>query len=359
MYSPLRNLRDIVWKQRPIQLTFFITKRCNANCPYCFSLRSSNKTLDDRPELSLAEICKISSSLGSFLWLAFSGGEIYLREDLVEISEIFYKNNKPAIILFPTNGLLSEVIQARTEKILERCPKSTIVVKLSIDGLYDDHDALRNSPGSFEKTVETYHMLEKLIGKHPNFELGINTVFCSKNQNSMDAIINFVAGLKNIKTHTISLIRGNLVNEHFKRVDYQKYLKAVERLEMNQINNKSGIYRFKGARIKAAQDIVQHRLIYQTAQDRGRFIPCYAGRLNVVIKENGDVYPCEILTESFGNVRDYEYNVGNVTRSDKARRILDSIRNNHCYCTHECYYMTNILFNPRLYPAIAKEYLRF
>jgi radical SAM protein with 4Fe4S-binding SPASM domain len=359
MYSALRNLRDIVWKQRPIQLTFFVTKRCNSSCPFCFSLRSSNNALDNRPELSLSEISKFSSSLGSFLWLAFSGGEIYLREDLVEISEIFYKNNKPAIILFPTNGLLSEVIQARTEKILDRCPKSTIVVKLSIDGLYDDHDELRKSPGSFKKTIETYHMLERLLGKHQNFELGVNTVFCSENENSMDAVIDFVAGLRNIKTHTISLIRGNLVNDHFKRVDYNKYLKAVKKLELNQINNKSSIYRFKGARIKAAQDIVQHRLIYRTAQDRKRCIPCYAGRLNVVIKENGDVYPCELLTESFGNIRDYEYDVGKIIRSDKAGQILNSIRNNHCYCTHECYYMTNILFNPKLYPAIAKEYLRF
>ncbi len=282
-----------------------------------------------------------------------------MRDDLVEISEIFYKNNKPAIILFPTNGLLPDVIRARTENILMRCPNSTIVVKLSIDGLESDHDKLRNSPGNFEKTLDTYRMLEHLISKHPNFELGINTVFCSENQDSMDAIIDFVAGLKNIKTHTISLIRGNLVNEHFKKVNYHKYLQAVHKLEINQKSKKSSIYSFKGARIKAAQDIIQHRLIYRTVQDRKRIIPCYAGRLNLVIKESGDVYPCEILSESFGNVRNHEYDVGSVMNSGKAGQVLDSIRGNRCYCTHECYYMTNILFNPRLYPAIAKEYLRF
>ena len=30
----------------------------------------------------------------------------------------------------------------------------------------------------------------------------------------------------------------------------------------------------------------------------------------------------------------------------------------NCYCTHECYFMTNILFNPRLYPALAREYIQ-
>ena len=44
----------------------------------------------------------------------------------------------------------------------------------------------------------------------PDFELGIKTVFCSENQDSMDRIIDFVSGLKNIKKHTMSLIRGNL-----------------------------------------------------------------------------------------------------------------------------------------------------
>jgi radical SAM protein with 4Fe4S-binding SPASM domain len=309
-------------------------------------------------ELSLEEIRKISPSFGTLLWLAFSGGEIYLRDDLVDISEIFYKNNKPAIMLFPTNGLLPEVIRDRTKEILARCPKSTIVVKLSVDGLDGAHDALRNRPGSFDKVMQSYHMLKGLIDKYPNFELGINTVFCSENQDSMNAIIDFVSGLKGIMTHTISLVRGNLVDAHYKKVDYRKYNHAVERLERNLKNATSSTYRFKGSRVKAAQDIVQRRLIHQTACEQKRIIPCYAGRLNLVLQENGDVYPCEMLTESFGGIREYDYDVGRIMRSEKARKIVDAIRANQCYCTHECYFMTNILFNPKLYPALAKEYLQ-
>jgi radical SAM protein with 4Fe4S-binding SPASM domain len=351
-------MKEIFWKQRPIHLTFFVTRRCNAGCPFCFYLRTAKETPDIRPELSLKEISKTSSSLGSLLWLAFSGGEIYLRDDLVDISGIFYKNNKPAIMLFPTNGLLPEVILDRTEKILGNCPKSVIAVKLSLDGVGRAHDALRNSPGSFDKTMQTYHMLEGLMEKYPNFELGINTVFCSENQDSMDKIIDFVRGLKNIKAHTISLVRGNLANKDYKRVDYQKYNKAIARLEENLKKKISGIYRFSGARVKAAQDIVQRRLIYQTACEQNRVIPCYAGRLNLVLSENGDVYPCEILADNFGNVRNYDYDIRSILKSEKARKIINEIRANQCHCTHECYTMTNILFNPKLYPALAKEYLQ-
>ena len=368
MYSPLRYIGHIINKSRPIHLTFFLTKRCNAKCPFCFYLkntppipplpRGGNWGGNKSEELSLDEILKISRSLGNLLWVAFSGGEIYLRDDLAEISKIFYKNNKPAIMLFPTNGLLPELIKERTEQILKHCPKSIIAVKLSLDGINKAHDTLRNTPGSFDKTIQTYRLLENLVDKYPNFELGINTVFCSENQDSMDDIIDFAGNLKNIKTHTISLIRGNLKDDSYKKVDYKKYHNAINRLEKNLKNKTSSTYRFRGARIKAAQDILQRRLIHQTMLEQKRIIPCYAGKLNLVLTENGEVYPCEILTDSCGNVRNYDYDLGKVMQSGKAQQIIHSIQAKQCFCTHECYLMTNILFNPGLYHKLAKEYVQ-
>lgn len=358
MYSPFNYAGSIFFKKRPIHLTFFLTKRCNSNCPFCFYLKSGMDPAKASAELTLDEIQKISSSLGGLLWLAFSGGEIYLREDLVEISRVFYKNNRPSIMLFPTNGLLPQVIMEKTEKILACCPESIIAVKLSLDGIGPEHDALRNTPGNFEKTIGTYHLLGDLLHKYPNFELGINTVFCSENQDRMDNIIDYVRELKDIKTHTISLIRGDLSEESFKKVDYEKYQKAIERLESNLKSGKSGVYRFKGAGIKAAQDILQRRLIHRTMNEKKRLIPCYAGRLNLVLAENGEVFPCEILTGPLGNVRDYKYDIMKVLQSERAKKVVSSIMNKECYCTHECYFMTNILFNPALYPSLLKEYLQ-
>jgi len=206
--------------------------------------------------------------------------------------------------------------------------------------------------------METYEMRGDLFGKYPNVELGVNTVFCSENQDEMDGVIDFVRGLKNIKAHTISLVRGNLADAGFKKVDFGKYSHAIHRLEDNLKNKTSQVYRFRGAKIKAAQDILQRRLIHRTMEERKRLIRCYAGRLNLVLTEGGDVYPCEILTCSFGNIKDYDYNLMKVVRSKRAREIIAAIMANQCYCTHECYFMTNILFNPGLYPALLKEYFQ-
>ncbi len=358
MYSPFRHAGSIFSKHRPIHLTFFVTKRCNSKCPFCFYLRSSESVSGDGHELALDEIRRISASFGSLLWLAFSGGEIYLREDLAEIARVFYENNKPAIMLFPTNGLLPELIRERTERILRECPKSVTAVKLSLDGLGADHDEIRNTPGSFAKTMETYELLGPLLDKYPHFELGINTVFCSANQEKMDEVIDFAAGLRNVKTHTISLVRGNLADNGCKTVDFGKYLRAIERLERNLKEKKASTYRFRGAGIKAAQDILQRRLIHRTMEEEKRLIPCYAGRLNLVLTETGAVYPCEILSKSLGNVRDFGWDIRRVLKSADAEEIIRSIKDGRCYCTHECYFMTNILFNPGLYPGLLKEYLQ-
>jgi MoaA/NifB/PqqE/SkfB family radical SAM enzyme len=358
MYSPFKYMAYSVWKGRPIHLTFFVTRRCNSKCPFCFYLQSDNALPQVRPELSLEEIEKVSSSLGSLLWLAFSGGEIFLRDDLVDIAGIFYRNNKPAIMLFPTNGLLPGVIRDRMEAIVRACPKSVIALKLSLDGLGEAHDSLRGTPGSFDKTLQTYREVSGLIARYPNFELGVNTVFCSENQNAMDDIIDYVRGLDHIKTHTISLVRGRLADNRYSDVDSEKYFDAIMKLERNLESGKSRVYRFRGGRIKAAQDVLQRRFIHRTMREHKRIIPCYAGRLNLVLTEAGDVFPCELFTESLGNVRDFGLDMHKIVVSEKAGRVHDLIKNNACYCTHECYFMTNILFNPRLYPALVKEYVR-
>ena len=314
----------------------------------------------DSDELSVSEIQKFSQNLGKLLWLAFSGGEIFLRSELVEITRIFYKNNKPAIILLPTNGLLTEIIYERVEAILKECPQSTIAVKLSLDGPEHVHDKMRGVKGGYQKTLKTCKTLGRLLDRYANFELGINTVFCQANQDYVEETIDLVSTMEQVKTHTVSLIRGEVSQEDLKKVDLQKYKKVIEKLESNLKKKIASTYRFKGAKLKAAQDILQRRLIYETAQSNIRDTPCYAGRLNLVLTENGDLYPCEDFSEKmkFANIRDFDYNALKILNTDRSKNILAMIENKGCCCTHECYFMTNILFNPAMYPALLKEYLQ-
>ncbi|WP_456474772.1 radical SAM/SPASM domain-containing protein [Candidatus Pyrohabitans sp.] len=355
-YSPLRHMRQVLIKDKPVQLTFFVTKRCNSRCAFCFYLSEDRREAQEE-ELSLEEIERFASSMPELLWLAFSGGEVFLREDIAEIAKIFYTHTKPVIMLLPTNGLLPERIAEKTEEILKHCRRSTVTVKLSMDGIGEGHDALRGVKGNFSKVLETYERLSPLLERYPNFELGINTVFCSANQDRVEEVFEYVSRMENIKTHTLSLIRGD-VDEEMKRVDMERYRELIERMERELRSGKAKVYRFPGARLKAAQDILQRRLIYRTAVEGRRLIPCYAGVLNLVVTERGDVYPCELLNRRMGNLREYGYSMERLLSSREAKRVVEEIESEACHCTHECYFITNILFNPRLYPALFREYLR-
>ena len=77
-----------------------------------------------------------------------------------------------------------------------------------------------------------------------------------------------------------------------------------------------------------------------------------------MITETGDVYPCESFKDKIGNVRDSGYDLPQILGSEKGCAAKAAIKQSKCYCTHECYMMMNILFNPGQYPALFKEYAR-
>ena len=51
-HSPLRHAGALLWKRRPLHLTFFVTRRCDARCGFCFSRGRAGgrpaRTLDGR-----------------------------------------------------------------------------------------------------------------------------------------------------------------------------------------------------------------------------------------------------------------------------------------------------------------------
>lgn len=357
-YSPWRHLPSVAWKRRPIQLTFFATRRCNARCGFCFYPNDAESRNAVADEFSLDEVRRTAPSFGRLLWLAFSGGEPYLRQDLADLSRAFYAANRPAVMLYSTNGLHPERIAETTGRILADCRRSTVVVKVSLDAVGEAHDRLRGVPGGFERAVRTYRLLARLLDRYPNFELGVNSVLMRENQGEMAELAKFVRGLPGLRTHTVSLVRGRTRDPRCAEVDPQAYRRVAERLEAGIAEGSDPIYRFSGARLKAAQDVLQRRLIYATLVEQKRQIPCYAGRLNLVLAEDGEIYACETLPSSLGNVRAHGYDVRRVLGTPQASKVTEAIAEESCHCTHECYLMTNILFNPRLIPALARQALR-
>ena len=126
-------------------------------------------------------------------------------------------------------------------------------------------------------------------------------------------------------------MRGTIPDPALGAVDPARYLAAAEALARALRQGSQPRYRFLGARLKAAQDVLQRRIIAETLQRQGRVIPCHAGRLNLVLDERGELYPCEEFSLRLGNVRDHDFDVRATariaagprgSRFDRPRRVL-------------------------------------
>jgi len=108
--------------QKPYKINFAITSGCNSRCQTCNVWRKFRKNPEVvKNDLSLKEIEKIFKTLPkNIIWLSLSGGEPFLRDDLVLICKKAIENIPDlCLISIPSNGLLEKNIVEKTKQILK------------------------------------------------------------------------------------------------------------------------------------------------------------------------------------------------------------------------------------------------
>jgi len=340
----------------PIYLIHFVTERCNARCLHC--LGSFTSTARDN-ELTIDEIEKTSRTLGPIFFLLPTGGEPFLRKDLPEIIRIYYMNNALRKVGMPTNGSLTETAVKSVRKILEIGRDLHLGVDISIDGIGEDHDRIRNFPGLFERAVMTYRELKRLEMEYDNFNVCIEITVSHFNQDKLMDIYSYFLNELKIDNLIIRIVRGAPRDPRAKDVDIEKFEEFSKRVEDDIIAKRlPGYSNFPFSNFVIARDIIGRKLTIKLLREKKYQIPCYAGNLTGVLRSNGDVYPCELLEEKFGNLREVDYNFRELWLSEKADRVRKQIAETKCFCTHECFITNNILFNPLMFPTVFKEWVR-
>jgi len=307
----------------------------------CFYWKNIDK-LKKRKELTIEEIRSISESMDDLLLLQLSGGETFLRDDLADICKIFAENNNVRNISIPTNGFFTKKIESTVKEILDNCD-SFLNITLSFNGIYDQYEKICGVKGSFAKMLKTTQRLKLLRKKYNKLSLNGNVVFSSFTQNNIEEISDFLKKLE-LNNISCSLVRGVPRKRGAKSIDIEKYKKIVDKL-IEESANFNYSFPFSGLALKVKNDLMRKYAI-KTYEEERRVVPCYAGNLNAVIDEVGNVFPCEPLNFKIGNLRKYDYNFKKIWSSSRAIEIRKKINEGKCYCTHECYMMTNVLFNP-------------
>ena len=350
-------LRRLMFKidKNPAYFLYFVTGKCPQKCQHCFyKLREYSW-----PELGLGEIEKVSRSMGRFAFLLTTGGEPFSRTDFEKIPGIFYRNNQVRNIAIPTNGLLTDIILEKTEKILEECPQSALTINVSLHGIGELHDEITQAKGSFEAAVRTCKALVAIRNRVPNIDVGVCTVISSINQDRLKDIYKFVTKDLDIRIWAPFLIRGNPRNPETANVNMEFY-KEISSFMKDQINKKKYFEytRFFLSPWNTAKNALRRNVIYKIKTQNKRPGRCYAGELIGAMFPDGQVKLCELREETFGNIKDFNYDFSLLWNSEKAQEARRKIDIEKCFCTHECFLTMNLFFNPKFLLGLLRERLR-
>lgn len=339
----------------PVLLNILVTSVCDMRCTHCFF----TDELDDRPrkklQMKAQEIDRIAETLGGNLGvLILAGGEPFTRKDLPEIVSSFYRHNNLESVYLMSNGQIQKRIFPDVTRILEECPNLNVTVAMGIDGLQEQHDKIRQKPGSWSIAIETARELKAMKKQYPRLDLQTCTCFMHSNQDTIFEWYDFLKhDLKPDKVN-FNYIRPPSADPIELDIDLTRYAKLANMIDDDSRhaaikNNYGGNAGF----FKAAIDIYMHGLITRTQETQQAQLTCYAGTAGAVIYDEGTVSSCENLAP-IGNLRDHDWNFQGLWLSDamKARRKHAA---NGCFCTHEsnCYY-PSLPFNPKHLIKIKK-----
>ena len=332
----------------PILLNILVTSVCDMRCIHCFFTDELNDKPRKKNQMKTHELERISETLGANLGvLVVAGGEPFTRKDLPEIARAFYENNCLESIYLMSNGQIQQRILPDIARILDECPKLNVTVALGIDGLKEDHEKIRQKPGSWDIAIDTAHRLQEIKSDAPRLDIQTCTCFMNSNQ---ERIFDWYDFLKNdLKPDKVNVnyIRPPSAIPRELDIDISRYHKLTEQIGQDSAhaalkNSYSGDAGF----FKAAIDVYMHELIAKTALEGRPQLRCFAGDAGGVIYDEGTVSSCEIL-KPVGNLRDYDWDFSKLWYSPamdaRRKEVADG-----CFCTHEsnCYY-PSLAFNPQ------------
>lgn len=296
-----RNARGKAAPLKPEVVSLAVTNRCNSRCVMCNMWKISKEHPSIKfLELPQGEIVDLFSRplFSGLVELDLTGGEPHLRDDLAEIAlgaAGLKKKFLPHLrtIVITSNGLLPERIISNYQRILEGLGDTNIdlVTVASLDGIGTTHDKIRGIEGAFKLAAGTIGGLLELREKYPNYFIGIKTTVLPGNIDSLDEILEFA--MKENLFHIIS--PAFFTETRFRNTDRRKALRlgpADHEKLLNFYNRRELNTNYFYSRIRS---------FLSTGR---KCWSCTAAYNYMFIEYDGTVYPCELLSEPIGNVKE-------------------------------------------------------
>jgi MoaA/NifB/PqqE/SkfB family radical SAM enzyme len=348
--------RDLLVPGQAIaQWTHFVTSSCNAKCRHCFYPINQRKN-----ELTLDEIKRFLDSMPPIRLLLFSGGEPFLRKDLPEIIRAYYERTRFFTASIPTNGYSASRIGAMIERICTISPDLHLGVSVSLDGMAEFHDGVRQVPGLWKNAIATLRTTTELSGRFPNLTAGVITVFMRENQSELEPLCRYIHDEIRPTFHTLNFIRGNPLDRSLTTdLDVDRYVELSRWLDTKYGGSDEWMTGWRGVRARARHAINRERYEYIARIARGGDFEraCIAGEREYVMSETGDVHGCELIGDKLGNIRDAGYDFARIRAGSATPAVITAKHARACKCTHEWNPRTMILFARRTLLPLASAAL--
>jgi len=266
-----------------------ITEKCNLNCLHCgFSSGKKHKE-----ELTFQELAELINELSHLKCerIQLTGGEPLVRNDWRAIAE--HVSNLGIEVTLMSNGYQ---ISAGIAKEIK--DSGITMVGISIDGLEDSHNRIRNNPNSYERSLRAIDYLN-------DNEVPVS-VLSTINRYNIDEL----EDLRHV------LIQHNVISWRLQipslmgRMQNLKHIMPTAK-DIKKINSFIANSR-KDTRIMVIPgDSIGYfgpyeKVIRNVGGDLPYFTGCYAGCLSVAIESNGNVKGCLALPPELceGNIRE-------------------------------------------------------
>ena len=339
---PETNYVEYYLERHINQIVLQLTQNCNLRCSYCaYSNENNNsqrnhsvKKMDLQTAKSAIDFMIEHSCDSKDIAIGLYGGEPLLEfeliKDIIEYTEsqIIGKRVKFTIT---TNGTLLDNV------IFQFLIEHNVSIVLSIDGPKDIHDINRkfvSGKGTFDTIYKNIQEIYQTYGECVCEQISINMVVDP--QNDIDEICNIFkepifnkvnvrySGVDDVYIDDATIYSDEYIEKYRYKyfVMLLSYLKIVSNAKCEKI--------FDGEMVKLEKEYDSYNKEYSGLPDVGAPSgPCIPGKRRLFVDVNGEIFPCERVSEtsdimkidSLKNGFDYEkvkqlLNIGKLTQDE-------------------------------------------
>lgn len=342
---------------RPLKLTVGLTYQCNSKCRTCDIWRFYLDRPEQRSEeLGTAAIIATLEDLADDLaWLEVTGGEPFMRPDLVEVLSFALNHTGISAVGVTSNGLLTDTILEALGRLLADVPeRKHISCGISVEGVEDVHQQVRRVTGGFQRALETYKRTKSLAINHPNFRPHLCYTISRWNAGRFKEFYVQAKRDWGVSINDFSFALEHQTGFYYRETDrrfesgtdMQKLVLAdVEHILEARRDERERPSSLVGVLRERFYSFYLERVPRFLRNPRQQVIPCAAGCLSAYIDPYGNVFPCAMWNRSLGSLKKSSFrNIFYSTDAEEARQLIRHHQCPNCWtpCEAQPSYIGNL-----------------